>query len=140
MYKYLCLALMLVALMSCKKDDNNASGLKKRMVGRWYIDKVNIDTYNADGSLEVQHEATGDAGNFIEFKNDNTVTSFTTANAQSASVSFQTTSENTFNIIQEDRTEPCRVISLQDKSFTFTLDRNKGTGMVYIEFTYSLKK
>lgn len=140
MYKYLCLALILIILVSCKKDDNNASGLKKRMIGRWYIDKVNIDTYNADGSLQVHHEATNNTGNYFEFKSDNTVTSFTPANTQSTSVSFQTTSENTFNIIQEGLTEPCRVIILQDRNFTYILDRNKGTGMAYIEFTYSLKK
>jgi len=76
----------------------------------------------------------------MEFNKDNTLTSAPNASSQISSSSFQTTSENTFTITQGTLTDSCRVIDLQDKSFTFKTDRGRKTNTFYIEFTYTLKK
>ena len=139
MYKCLLLAFMAMALVSCKKDKDSPEGLKDQMIGRWNYVSLVGNEYQENGQVIPASNSiyTAKAGDYMEFRKDGTYIKSLGGNMSSGT--YTTSASGRFNI-NAGLPNPCQVVAITDKTFSYVLEGPKRMGQTYIEYTHNFKK
>ncbi|MFD2582126.1 hypothetical protein ACFSR6_06485 [Pedobacter vanadiisoli] len=125
---------LLVIISSCKKEP--IDDFKSKIIGDWKYERLVEKNYDYKGKLLNERTYSTTKGEYYHFNKDGAAIQY-----------FDQISNNTYKIISESRFEintgllnPCRLISIDKKSFIFIVEGPRREQSDYVEFTHYLKK
>jgi hypothetical protein len=154
---FIGLVLPVIFLVACSKNegDHAVPPGHPSIAGKWNVDSVNIDFYNAAGLLDSSEIGypVADLKDplYFQFNNDYSWSESLILRSDTDVVAkgiYNYTSNNTFNLTYPDasparKEEPCNIISLTNTSFIFSKRRItvfNGTDPGYVKYVFRLTK
>ncbi|RKR80211.1 hypothetical protein BDD43_0307 [Mucilaginibacter gracilis] len=137
---YTLIILLFLVFTACKKDQASTStDLKTQMTGRWNYVSLVGNNYDTNGKLLGQQSSyTGVSGDYIQFNGDGTyVENLVPGTHLTGTYTINSTTRFTLSPGVDN---PCRVVNIDNGTFTFIVEGPKYSGYGYIEYTHSLKK
>jgi len=128
------LSCLLLIAYSCKKEP--IDDFKSKITGDWKYEKLVEKNYDYTGKLLNEAVYLTTKGEYYHFKKDGTAIQY-----------FDQISNDTYKIISESRFElktglvnPCRLVSIDKKSFVFIVEGPRREKADYTEYTHFLSK
>jgi hypothetical protein len=125
---------LLIIVCSCKKEP--IEDFKSKIIGDWKYEKVVEKNYDYTGKLLNEQYIATTRGEYYHFKKDGIAIQY-----------FDQISNNTYKVISDSRFEvntglvnPCRLVSIDKKSFVFIVEGPRREKADYIEYTHYLSK
>ncbi|MFD1259005.1 hypothetical protein ACFQ3S_19535 [Mucilaginibacter terrae] len=140
MRKYLFLAILAVALFSCKKEDKTATGLKEQLTGGWDYGTLYQNDYDAKGKLLTSVRLQTRSNDYFEFAENDTFVSTFDGLAEVTTGTYNVTSTTAFTLKIGNTTYPCRVVSLNLTNLVFVMANPKVVNQPYTEYVHTLSR
>ncbi|QNN43150.1 hypothetical protein [Pedobacter roseus] len=128
------LSCLFLIVASCKKEP--IDDFKSKIIGEWKYEKLVEKNYDYTGKLLNERYFATTRGEYYHFKKDGTAIQY-----------FDQISDNTYKITSDTRFElntglvnPCRLVSIDKKSFVFVVEGPRREKADYIEYTHFLIK
>ena len=114
----------------CKKEVGENRSLKKKMLGKWQLEKLEITTAGADPVITV-----GTATDYVDFKDNEDDQIEMNVGTTHSLGTYATLADNTFNVSISGKLLQCVVNSITDNKLEFTGTRDKSNPTVTEKYT-----